>query len=150
MRQDTGPAEHLRFLNELYASCHSARPAALLSPDKVAAFAAEQYPGFRTRGWALKAVLSDGDITLMPEKFGLQPMRFIIIAVDEGLPMCVLVTQVDDTQFRWVVPMWEHGAIAWLREPIAMTSSPSAPAPPTQSGRQNGQRCAVRTCRGTG
>lgn len=120
MRQDTGPAEHLRFLNELYASCHRARPAALLPPDDVAAVAAEQYPGLRTRGWALQAVLSDEDIALMAEKSGAQPMRFSIIALDEGLPMCLLVTQVDDVQFRWVVPMWERGAMEWLRESIAM------------------------------
>lgn len=118
MHQDAGFTDHPQFLNELYASCHRARPAALLSPDDVDAVAAEQYPGLRARGWALQAVLSDDDIDLMATKSGAQPMRFNIIALDEGLPMCVLVTQVDDIQFRWVVPMWEKGAMDWLRESI--------------------------------
>ncbi len=119
MRQGTGhSAAHLQFLSELYGSCHRARPAALLSPEDVAATAAEQYPSLRARGWALQAVLSDEDIELMASQSGPQPMRFMVIELDRGLPMCVLVTQIGDVQWRWVVPMWELGAMDWLREAI--------------------------------
>lgn len=119
MRQGTGhSAAHLQFLNELYGNCHRARPAALLSPEDVAATAAEQYPSLRARGWALQAVLSDEDIQLMASQDGPQPMRFNVIELDRELPLCVLVTQVGDVQWRWVVPMWEHGAMDWLREAI--------------------------------
>lgn len=119
MRQGTGhSAAHLKFLNELYGNCHRARPAALLSPEDVAATAAEQYPSLRARGWALQAVLDDEDIELMASQDGPQPMRFNVIELDRGLPLCVLVTQVGVVQWRWVVPMWEHGAMDWLREAI--------------------------------
>jgi len=119
MRHGTGySAAHLQFLNELYGNCHRARPAALLSPEDVAATAAEQYPSLRARGWALQAVLSDEDIELMASRGGPQPMRFMVIELDRGLPMCVLVTQIGHVQWRWVVPMWELGAKEWLREAI--------------------------------
>lgn len=119
MRQGTGHAQADRqFLNELHGNCHRARPAALLSPEDVAATAAEQYPGLRARGWALQAVLEDEDIELMARQQGPQPMRFDVIGLDLGMPLCVLVTQVGHVQWRWVVPMWEHGAMDWLREAI--------------------------------
>lgn len=119
MRQSTGRSQADRqFLNELYGNCHRARPAALLSPEDVAATAAEQYPSLRARGWALQAVLDDEDIELMASQDGPQLMRFNVIELDRGLPLCVLVTQVGDVQWRWVVPMWEHGAMDWLREAI--------------------------------
>ncbi len=119
MRQGTGhSAAHLKFLNELYGNCHRASPAALLSPEDVAATAAEQYPSLRARGWALQAVLDDEDIELMASQDGPQPMRFNVLELDRGLPLCVLVMQVGVVQWRWVVPMWEHGAMDWLREAI--------------------------------
>lgn len=102
----------------MFQGCHRARYAELMSPDEMLELQADMGLNDRPPGWVVYAELSPEDIDLLSDRQS-PGMRLQVLEFHEGLPVVVLSTQAEHVLFQWVIPMWQEGASAWLRDAIS-------------------------------